>query len=55
MVAALGEITTTANINIEQIIRNVCKEVGYTSTDVGLDAKNMSVLVVVEEQDPSIA
>ena len=47
--AALGEITTTANINIEQIIRNVCKEVGYTSAEIGLDSKNMSVLVVVEE------
>ncbi len=47
--AALGEITTTANINIEQIVRNVCREVGYTSNEVGLDAKTMSVLVVVEE------
>ena len=55
IVSALGEITTSAQINIEQITRNVCREVGYTHTDIGLDAKTMSVLVVVEDQDPSIA
>lgn len=55
VVSALGEVTTKAKVNYEQIIRGVCKDVGYDSRDKGLDYKSMSVLVVVEEQDADIA
>lgn len=47
--SALGEVTTKAKVNYEQIIRGVCRDVGYDSRDKGLDYKSMSVFVVIEE------
>lgn len=37
MVMVFGEITTTAKVDYEAIVRKTCKEIGFISDDVGLD------------------
>ncbi|GFR43175.1 hypothetical protein Agub_g4225 [Astrephomene gubernaculifera] len=54
MVMVFGEITTKAKVDYEAIVRRVCREIGFTSADVGLDADNCKVLVHIEEQSPDI-
>jgi S-adenosylmethionine synthetase len=54
MVMVFGEITTKAKVDYEAIVRKVCREIGFTSADVGLDADKCKVLVHLEEQSPDI-
>uniref|UniRef100_A0A7S0YBR9 S-adenosylmethionine synthase n=1 Tax=Polytomella parva TaxID=51329 RepID=A0A7S0YBR9_9CHLO len=54
MVMVFGEITTTAKVDYEAIVRKTCKEIGFTSEDVGLDGDKCKVLVFIEEQSPDI-
>ncbi|KAJ6891534.1 S-adenosylmethionine synthase 3 [Populus alba x Populus x berolinensis] len=55
MVMVFGEITTKANVDYEKIVRDTCRNIGFTSDDVGLDADNCKVLVNIEQQSPDIA
>nr|ACN40813.1 unknown [Picea sitchensis] len=55
MVMVFGEITTKANVDYEQIVRKTCREIGFISDDVGLDADHCKVLVNIEQQSPDIA
>jgi S-adenosylmethionine synthetase len=55
MVMVFGEITTKAKIDYEKIVRDTCREIGFISDDVGLDAAHCKVLVNIEEQSPDIA
>ncbi|KAJ6324762.1 hypothetical protein OIU76_011954 [Salix suchowensis] len=55
MVMVFGEITTKANVDYEKIVRDTCRNIGFTSADVGLDADNCKVLVNIEQQSPDIA
>jgi S-adenosylmethionine synthetase len=50
-----GEITTSASVNYEQVIRDACKEIGYDDVAKGLDYRTMNVIVAIEEQSPDIA
>ena len=50
-----GEITTHAKVDYEKIARDVLKNIGYTSDDVGIDAKNCRVEVVMDTQSADIA
>eukprot|EP01026_Neomeris_dumetosa_P017113 TRINITY_DN16538_c0_g1_i1.p2 TRINITY_DN16538_c0_g1~~TRINITY_DN16538_c0_g1_i1.p2 ORF type:complete len:388 (-),score=64.36 TRINITY_DN16538_c0_g1_i1:406-1569(-) len=54
MVMVFGEITTNAKVDYEAVVRRVCKEIGFTSDDVGLDADKCEVLVHLHEQSPDI-
>ena len=54
MVMVFGEITTKANVNYEQVVRDTCKRIGFNSKDVGLDSQTCKVLVHIEEQSPDI-
>lgn len=54
MVMVFGEITTKAKVDYEAIVRNTCREIGFTSNDVGLDADQCKVVVHIEEQSPDI-
>ena len=49
-----GEITTNANIDIESIVRNAIKEIGYDK-ESGIDYENCSVIVNVSKQSSDIA
>ncbi|KAL0375865.1 UNVERIFIED_CONTAM: S-adenosylmethionine synthase 1 [Sesamum calycinum] len=55
MVMVFGEITTKANVDYEKIVRDTCRNIGFTSDDVGLDADKCKVLVNIEQQSPDIA
>jgi len=55
MVMLLGEVTTKASLNYEQVIREAVKAVGYDSEDKGLDWRTMNVIVAIEEQSPDLA
>ena len=54
MVMIFGEITTTAKVDYEMVIRDTVRNIGFTSDDVGIDADKMEVLVRIEEQSPDI-
>lgn len=54
-VILFGEITTQAQINYEEIVRQVVRDIGYDSSDKGLDADTMAVLVSISKQSPDIA
>jgi len=55
MVLVAGEITTSANIDYEQIIRDTVNEIGYTSSDMGFDGSSCAVLNALGEQSVDIA
>ena len=53
-VAVIGEITTTAVVDYEQVVRDTLKRIGYDDQDVGIDYKTCEVVVRVHEQSPDI-
>ena len=56
MVVLLGEVTMEGPaVDYEAIARRVCKEVGFVSEDIGLDADKMNVIINVASQSPEIA
>ena len=55
MVMVGGEITTKAWVDIEQITRDVVRNIGYTSSDMGFDADSCAVLSTIGKQSPDIA
>lgn len=55
MVLVAGEITTSANIDYESIIRDTVNEIGYTSSEMGFDGSSCAVLNAVGEQSADIA
>ncbi|CAL5097097.1 unnamed protein product [Urochloa decumbens] len=44
-----------ANVDYEKIVRETCRNIGFVSADVGLDADHCKVLVNIEQQSPDIA
>jgi len=55
MVMIFGEITTSANVNYEQVIRETLRDIGYDDVAKGLDYRTCNVIVAIEEQSPDIA
>jgi len=55
MVLVGGEITTHAWVDIESITRDVIKEVGYNSSDMGFDWESCAVITAIGKQSPDIA
>lgn len=50
-----GEVTTNATIDIQKIVRDAAREVGYTKAIYGFDAEYSAVLIAIHEQSPDIA
>ncbi|MBE9536728.1 MAG: methionine adenosyltransferase [Proteobacteria bacterium] len=55
MVLLAGEITTTAVIDYQDVVRQTIKEIGYTDPHIGFDHENCAVLVTLDKQSPDIA
>jgi len=50
-----GEVTTKATVDLQNVVREVIRDVGYTEADMGISADHCSVLVALHEQSPDIA
>ena len=55
MVHIMGEISTTANVDIASVARDVIKEIGYDNPACGFDGNSCAVLVSMDAQSPDIA
>ncbi|MGC1441716.1 MAG: methionine adenosyltransferase [Burkholderiaceae bacterium] len=55
LVLLAGEISSTAEIDYIQIVRDTLKEIGYDNTEYGIDYKGCSVQVCYDKQSPDIA
>lgn len=54
MVLVGGEITTSAWVDIEELVRKTVREIGYTHSDMGFDADSCAVLNAIGKQSPDI-
>ncbi|MBP5384720.1 MAG: methionine adenosyltransferase [Lachnospiraceae bacterium] len=54
-VLVTGEITTNAYVDIQKIVRDTIKEIGYTKSEYGFDGNTCAVLTAIDEQSGDIA
>ncbi|MDE5864980.1 MAG: methionine adenosyltransferase, partial [Lachnospiraceae bacterium] len=54
-VLVTGEITTNAYVDIQKIVRETVKEIGYTKSEYGFDGNTCAVMVAIDEQSADIA
>lgn len=54
-VVLAGEITTTANIDFEKIVRDTVNDIGYNHSDLGFDGSTCAVINMLGKQSPEIA
>ncbi len=55
MAVIAGEITTTAWVDMPEVVRQTIKEIGYNSSDMGFDWQSCAVLTSIDKQSPDIA
>ena len=55
VVMVMGEMTTTANISVEEIVRETVKKIGYDGSGESFDYKTCAVLTALHGQSPDIA
>ena len=54
-VIVTGQITTSAYVNVKQVVRDVLRDIGFNNAKDGLDWETCGVLTSIEEQSPDIA
>ena len=55
LILVMGEITTKASIDIQEIVRNTVNEIGYNRGKYGFDAETCAVITALDKQSPDIA
>ena len=55
LIVVAGEVTTTAYIDVQRVVRDVVRKVGYDKPEYGFNADDCSVLVSLHEQSPDIS
>ena len=55
LVLVMGEITTKANVDIQKIVRDTIREIGYDNADYGFDADTCAVITAFDKQSTDIA
>lgn len=55
MVVLAGEITTTAEIDYEKVVREVVNDIGYNNSEIGFDGHTCAVINALGKQSPDIA
>ena len=55
MIMIMGEITTTAQVDIPAIARNVVADIGYTGADSGFNSNTCAIITTLDKQSPDIA
>ena len=55
LVMVMGEITTTGNIDVQNIVRSTIREIGYDRAKFGFDCDTCAVINSIHEQSPDIA
>lgn len=55
LVMVMGEITTTGSIDVQSLVRNTIREIGYDRAKFGFDCDTCAVLNSIHEQSPDIA
>jgi S-adenosylmethionine synthetase len=55
MAIIAGEITTTAWVDMPEVVRHTIRDIGYNSSDMGFDWQSCAVLTSIDKQSPDIA
>jgi S-adenosylmethionine synthetase len=55
LVLVAGEISTETYVDVQKLVRRQIAEIGYTSSELGLDAETCGVMTSIQEQSPDIA
>jgi len=55
MVVLAGEVTTTAQVSIPELVRETIRDIGYTDSAMGFDCDTCAVMVALDPQSPDIA
>ena len=55
LIIVAGEISTTGYVEIQDVVRNTLKEIGYTNPEFGIDCDDAGVMVSIHGQSPDIA
>ena len=55
LVLVMGEVTTTAHVYVDQIVRSVVDDIGYNKPEFGFDANSLKIITALNKQSPDIA
>ena len=55
LVLVMGEVTTTAHVDVSKIVRAVVDEIGYNKPEYGFDTNSLKIITALNKQSPDIA